>query len=381
MTDAAPLPTPAPAEQAGMIVEDLSKRRTPEGTLDANAPGIQGDGDSVDPTADAEDGWERTDGKVIAARLGGGRLGWVAATVIDGTVGISARISRASRRWNKMPSERKVGTLCNLAFWLVCAAVVGAMWYKARRETLEVMRAREYAIKGSCSVCMDNSGIDISKPCKPVTAHDLTTHRDKLAALLAVVTKHIADGHQSITAASAGSRACLVATSHAPGGWRLPGMRETLVMYNPVEVDPYVVYDDEREVATAAVDPLLPREQETTPTPPEQQQPPAVVRVKLPEPESPKPAAQAITISAPPAEKIKITTVVYKEPSDFFPGAVIERKRPSTVKVRYWVVDQKGDSLKVKYVVLGSFEAACVINGIEVLNGTHYELYHPRNSA
>jgi hypothetical protein len=324
-------------------------------------------------TRDPEGGWGEMSGGAVASRLfgtsaGRSRMARAIALLVDAVLWGVKRTTRLQKRWSRADGGERLAMLGGLAFWVLCAAVVVAMWTKANRESIEISAAREYAVKGSCSVCMENSNLDASQPCRPVTRLDFTTHAAKNDALLVVLRKQIEDGHQAITAASAGSRACLLLASHSPS-W-LPGMTETLALYNPEEVDPRSEYADEAP-------PPARREQATA----DEYQPPSATAAAATPAIKAKPSTDAA--APPPAvqtkqptreEKLKIETVVYEEPSDIYPGVVVERKRPMLAKFRYFVWS-KDSELVPRYITLRSFEAACVLHGIEVLNGTHHSLY------
>jgi hypothetical protein len=324
---------------------------------------------------DAEAGWSEISGKAVAGRLfgtgGGGIVGRSVSGVVDAVLWIARGIHSVHRRWSAASGEMRLKMLGGVGFWILCAAVVGAMWIKAGHEAAEAARLREYVARGSCAVCIDNAGLDISLACKPTTEHDITTHADKLSTLLTMLDRHLADGHKSITAASVGSRACVLAVVHSLGSW-FPASRETLVMYNPVEVDPNGVYDDE-VTQTQQTSPA------TSPSPPPPavrpgQVPPSGVKIKVGDQSaknSPEPQETGI-----PAPRLRVDTLTYEEPSDFYPGVTVERARPSIAKIRYAVPDLDTGTYRTKYAIFASYEAVCVLHAIEVLNGTHHVLYH-----
>ena len=90
----------------------------------------------------------------------------------------------------------------------------------------------------------------------------------------------------------------------------------------------------------------------------------------------PKPTANASDAgTVPPAQQQtrSIAWTTYDEPSDIYPGVMLPRKRPSEVKIKYQTYE--AGKFVNRFMRLYSFEAACALHAIEVLNGTHHKLY------
>jgi hypothetical protein len=355
------------------MTDSLESGNTEQGTVmhsvpleQQTSPITQRDEFSRDP----ESGWGGMSGAALTGHLfgtaAGGRFARVIAFCVDACLWVVKAIYRKHRWWTRATSEERMKSAMGLAFWILCAAVIYAMWTKASHEAVELAQAREFAIRGSCSVCMDSTWSDISKPCMPATVQDFTTHAAKNDALLAVLRRYIDDGHTAITAASAGSRACLLLAKRSVSEW-LPGMSEVLMMYNPIEIDLLDECKDETE------------HQQSPPPPPTPPTTTATVVIKLSNGDTAVPPVVTTVAPPPPVDTPKIEYNVYEEASDFYAGVVAERKRPTPAKFRYTVFDKTTGTLKTKCVVLKTSEAMGVLHGIEVLNTSHYALYqHPR---
>jgi hypothetical protein len=64
----------------------------------------------------------------------------------------------------------------------------------------------------------------------------------------------------------------------------------------------------------------------------------------------------------------------YEEPSDFFSGVTLKRERPSSILISHQVLTSTG-VLKNETIDMDGDYAAWVSHCLEVLNGTHHELY------
>jgi hypothetical protein len=65
----------------------------------------------------------------------------------------------------------------------------------------------------------------------------------------------------------------------------------------------------------------------------------------------------------------------YKETSDFFSGVSLIRKRPSHITIQYTILDTATHNITLKTEQFTHDHAACVAHALEVLNGTHHEIY------
>jgi hypothetical protein len=65
----------------------------------------------------------------------------------------------------------------------------------------------------------------------------------------------------------------------------------------------------------------------------------------------------------------------YMETSDFFSGVSLIRIRPSRITIRYITHDSASGNMTVKTEQFYNERAACMAHALEVLNGTHHELY------
>jgi peptide deformylase len=65
----------------------------------------------------------------------------------------------------------------------------------------------------------------------------------------------------------------------------------------------------------------------------------------------------------------------YKETSDFFSGVSLIRKRPSRITIQYTTLDTTTHNITLKTEQFTNDHAACVAHALEVLNGTHHEIY------
>ena len=65
----------------------------------------------------------------------------------------------------------------------------------------------------------------------------------------------------------------------------------------------------------------------------------------------------------------------YLEPSDYFPGTKLRRKRPNSIVLRFQMLEESSGNITWGTEAFSGETAACVAHNLEVLNGTHHELY------
>jgi hypothetical protein len=142
-----------------------------------------------------------------------------------------------------------------------------------------------------------------------------------------------------------------------------PGTLSVFFAYNIAEVD--LDAPEERPPVDPAVAP-----------PAAVQTPKPVVMAIVPEtlPDE-APIASNSEVAPESVRHTAVRRVVYKEPSDFYPGIAVSRARPTIAKFKYGAYDAGRHAIVTRYVTLSGLEAACALNAVEVLNGTHHTLY------